>query len=141
MRYKISKPWWCGSVNEFHFCWKFGGRLTKNWQFVKKLSFLYEISKLTNTSELLTNRNDAYFENNPTNWHTGTYMKSESEKNVVFAYRVAQNSKVPFPLPIRVSFPCRHMQRRFDIIKKTDLYANRNVRKHSQKNLGTLEDL
>lgn len=78
---------------------------------------------------------------------TGRIASIIKNHNVFQTYRQAQNSKAPFPLPIRVSLPCKPMElvsfRRPRYAKSygfSDLYADWNIGEDPQMNLRALDN-
>ena len=99
--------------------------------------------KRTVSSKLFSNGCSTYFKEDTTNWCTVVFLwvSSGTERRRRKTDRHAQNSNVPFPLPIRVSFPYKHVntRRKQKIGAKTHLDTNRNIREDPQPNFGSLE--
>lgn len=106
---------------------------------------------ITITSQLLSDWRSADLKNDASCWYPAKMIISTHDSKPTYAspretYRVAQNSNVPFPFPIRVSFPyifvCQHTKTSKAVLQRgTCLYANGNVGKHPQEDLGSLYGL
>ena len=105
---------------------------------------------ITITGQLLSDWRSADLKNDASCWDPAKMTISTSDSKTTYAspgkpYRVAQNSNVPFPFPIRVSFPyifvSAYKTSNAVFQSGTCLYANGDVGKHPQENLGSLYGL
>jgi len=81
-------------------------RTKENKKSVKKKRRAPICIQLTIAGQLLTNGDSAYLEYHSTRRNARKEVDEHHRRESMgIAHRVAQNSNVPFPLPIRVSFP------------------------------------